>query len=237
MSVWALRGGLETTMRPSLAVTLAVFALTPLSRAQDEIPIFKTEAASAVVWGEENSSGASSSSVRDPVTGNAIHKLHHGGIEVSSRAGFERVDSAGAGELLSFTTTIVNNTESELSVRHGVASVDGRVALPLPLVLTKKGLGKRGRNQALELGSMNCFSSGFLPNQMFFSPNPSSKAMTVSPKKTLTVSFVIKDPRYNSVLCSVEGCYPKGTTRFSVTVNATDFVFIWPGRSMVYCGK
>jgi len=224
-------------MRHTLAVTLAVFALTLLSCAQDEIPVFKTEAASAFVWGEENSSGAVSSSVRDPVTGNAIHKLRHGGIEVSSRAGFERIDSGGTGELLSFTTTIVNNTESELSVRHGGASVDGRVALPLPVVVTKKGLGKRERNQVWELDSMNCFSSGFLPPQAFFSPNASSRALTVTPKKTLTVSFVIKDPHYNSVLCSVEGCYPKGTTRFSLTVNATEFVFIWPGRSMVYCGK
>jgi hypothetical protein len=224
-------------MRYTLAITLAVLTMTLLSRAQDEIPIFKTEAASAFVWGEENSSGAVSSSVRDPVTGNAIHKLHHGGIEVSSRAGFERVDSGGAGELLSFTTTIVNNTASELSVRHGGASVDGRVALPLALVLTKKGLGKRERDRVWELDSMNCFSTGFLPNGVFFSPNASSKILTVTPKKTLTVSFVIKDPRYNSFLCSVEGCYPKGTTRFSVTVNATEFVFIWPGRSMVYCGK
>lgn len=224
-------------MRHSVAVMLAVFALTLLSYAQDEIPIFKTEAASAFVWGEENSSGAVSSSVRDPVTGNAIHKLHHGGIEVSSRAGFERVDSGGTAELLSFTTTIVNNTEFELSVRQGGASVDGRVALPLPVVLKKKRLGKRERNQVWELDSMNCFSSGFLPNQVFFSPNASSMVLTVNPKKTLTVSFVIKDPHYNSVLCSVEGCYPKGTTRFSITINATDFVFIWPGRAMVYCGK
>lgn len=224
-------------MRYTFAVALAFFALTLLSRAQDEIPIFKTEAASAFVWGEENSSGAVSSSVRDPVTGNAIHKLHHGGIEVSSRAGFERVDSGGEGEVLSFTATIVNNTESEVSVRHGGASVDGRVTLPLPVVLTKKGLGKRERNQALEMASMNCFSSGFVPNQIFFSPNAASRVLTVTPKKTLTVSFVIKDPRYNAVLCSVEGCYPKGTARFSVTVNAMDFVFIWPGRSMVYCGK
>jgi len=237
VGIGAWRRAHKVTVRYTLAVTLAALALTLLSWAQDEIPIFKTEAASAFVWGEENSSGAVSSSVRDPVTGNAIHKLHHGGIEVSSRAGFERVDSGGAGELLSFTTTIVNNTDSELSVRHGGASVNGRVALPLPVVLTMKGLGKRERKQVWKLDSMNCFSSGFLPNQAFFSPNASSKVWTVAPKETLTVSFVIRDPHYNSVLCSVEGCYPKGTTRFSVTVNATDFVFIWPGRAMVYCGK
>ena len=199
--------------------------------------MFKTETASAFVWGEDNFQGAVSSSVRDPLTGNAIHKLKHGGVEVSSRAGFERVDAGKAGELLSFTTTIVNNTESELLVGQGGASVDGRVALPLSLVLTTKGLRKKQRNQVWELTDMNCFSSGFLPNEAFLSPNPSSKSFKVSPKRALTVSFVIKDPRYYSVLCTVEGCYPKGTIRFFVTVNTTDFVFIWPGRAMVYCGK
>jgi hypothetical protein len=189
------------------------------------------------VWGEDNRSGVVSSSTRDPVTGNAIHKLNHAGIEVSSRAGFESAGSGQAGELLSFTTTIVNTTESELLVRQGGASVDGHVALPLSVVLTKKGLSKKDRKQVWELPRMHCFSNGFLPNEEFFSPNASSKVFTVTPKRALTVSFVTKDPHYYSVLCSVEGCYPKGTMRFSVTVNTTDFVFTWPGRAMVYCGR
>jgi hypothetical protein len=224
-------------MRFTLAVTLAILALTLLSCAQDDVPTFTAEVVSAFVWGEADVPGAVSSIVRDPVTGNSIHKLTHGGIEVSSRAGFEKVGSGEAGELLSFTTTIVNNTESELSVRQGVTSVDGRVTLPLPVVLTKKGLSKSGRKKVRELTSMNCFSSGFLPNEIFWSPNSASKVFAVNPKRALTVSFVTKDPRYYSVLCSVEGCYPKGTMRFSVTVSSTDFVFIWPGRSMVNCGK
>jgi len=111
------------------------------------------------------------------------------------------------------------------------------VALPLSVVLTTKGLGKKERKQVWDLARMHCFSNGFLPNDEFFSPNSSSKIFTVTPKRVLPVSFVTKDPRYYSVLCSVEGCYPKGIIRFSVTVNTTDFVFIWPGRSMVYCGK
>ena len=224
-------------MGHTFAVTLAVLALTLLSPAQDEVPTFKTEAASAFVWGEDNFQGAVSSNIRDPLTGNAIHKLKHGGVEVSSRAGFERADAGRAGELLSFTTTIVNNTESELLVGQGGASVDGRLTSPLLVVLTKKGLSKTQRNQVWELAGMNCFSSGFLPNEAFLSPNTSSKSLKVSAKGALTVSFVIKDPRYYSILCSVDGCYPKGTIRFFVTVNATDFVFIWPGRAMVYCGK
>jgi hypothetical protein len=34
----------------------------------------------------------------------------------------------------------------------------------------------------------------------------------------------------------MEGCYPKGSVRFSVVVNETVFVFIWPGRAMISCG-
>jgi hypothetical protein len=224
-------------MRRTLTITVAVLALTLFTFAQNDVPTFRTEATNAFVWGEDNHSGAVSSSIRDPLTGNAIHKLNHAGIEVSSRAGFERADSEAAGVLLSFTTTIVNTTESELSVRQGGVSVEGHLASPLTVVMTKKGLSRRERKQVWELARMNCFSNGFLPNEEFFSPVASSRVFTVTPNKALTVSFVIKDPRYSSVLCSVEGCYPKGTIRFSVTVNATDFVFIWPGRTMVYCGR
>src|SRR5882762_2462023 len=149
----------QTTMRHTFAVTLVALPLTLLMNAQDDVPTFKTQASSSFVWGKDNGPGAVSSSVRDPLTGNAIHKLNHGGIEVSSRAGFERVGSGQSGELLSFTTTIVNNTESELSVRQGGTSVDGRITLPLPVVLTKKGLSKRERNQVWELASMKCFGS------------------------------------------------------------------------------
>jgi hypothetical protein len=224
-------------MRCTLTITLAVLALTIITFAQNDVPTFRTETTSAFVWGEDSRFGAVSTSIRDPITGNAIHKLNHGGIEVSSRAGFERVGSGAAGELLNFTTTIVNTTESEVSVRQGGVSVEGHLALPLAVVMTKKGLNKRERKQVWEFASMHCFSSGFLPNEEFFSPLSSSRVFTVPRNKALTVSFVTKDPRYSSVLCSVEGCYPKGTIRFSVTVNTTDFVFTWPGRSMVYCGK
>jgi hypothetical protein len=223
-------------MRKIFAVTLFIFA-SLFTYAQDDVPVFKTEAASAFVWGEDGLSGAVSSSVTDPVTGNAIHKLSHGGVEVSSRAGFERVGSGKAGEVLSFATTIVNNTESELSVRHGGASVDGRITLPLPVVFAKVGLSKRQRNQVWDLASMNCFSSGFLPDEVFLSPNASSKVLAVTPKNSLTVSFVVKDPRNYSVICSAGGCFPKGTIRFFVTINATDFIFVWPGKEVVYCGK
>jgi hypothetical protein len=228
---------LHTTMRKIFVLALFVLASRLFTYAQDDVPVFKTEAAGAFVWGEDGLSGAVSSSVTDPVTGNAIHKLTHGGVEVSSRAGFERVGSGKAGEVLSFATTIVNNTESQLSVRHGGASVDGRITLPLPVVFSKDGLSKKQRNLVSDLASLNCFSSGFLPEEAFLSPNASLKVLAVTPKNSLTVSFVVKDPRNYSVICSAEGCFPKGTIRFFVTVNATDFVFVWPGREFVYCGK
>jgi hypothetical protein len=225
-----------TGMPNRFAFTFAILALTFMGNAQDDLPIFKAEAMGAFVWGEDNRMGAVSSSVRDPLTGNAIHKLNHGGIEIAAQAGFETIRFGQEGELLNFTATIINNTKFPVSVRKGAASVDGGIALPLPVVLTKKGLGKRERAQVWELAKMNCFSHGFLPNEAFLSPNSSSKALMITPENALTVSFVVKDPRHSSVLCSVEGCFPKGTMRFSVTVNTTDFVFVWPGKSMVHCG-
>jgi len=157
-------------MQRTLAVKLAVLAFTFFTFAQNDLPTFKAEATSAFVWGEDNSPGAVSSSIRDPATGNAIHKLSHGGIEVSSRAGFESVGLGKAGELLSFTTTIVNNTDSELYVRQGRASVDGHLALPLSVVLTKKGLGRKEREHSWELARVHCLSSDSFSNHTFFLP-------------------------------------------------------------------
>ena len=219
------------------AITVAVLAFTFLTFAQDDIPTFKAEAASAFVWGEDNPSGAVSSSLRDPVTGSATFRLRHAGIEVSSTAGFEKIGMGEAGELLIFTTTIVNNTNSGLSIRQGPVGVDGHMALPLSVDLTKKGLNKKKRKEAWELSKLHCFSSGFFPTHDFFLSDPSSQVLTLAPNTALAVSFVTKDPRNYSLLCSVEGCYPKGTLRFSVTVNSTDFVFVWPGRAVADCGK
>jgi len=220
-----------------VAVALAVLECIVFTFAQSELPTFKARAASAFVWGEENRFDASSSSALDPVTGNTIYRLRHAGIEVISRMGFERISLGQAGELLNFTTTIVNNTESTLSLRHGGTSVAGHMAQPLSVVLTNKGLSKRKRKEVWELTKMHCFSGGFLSSQNFFSGNSSSQVFTVAPDSAVTVSLVTKDPRNYSMRCSIEGCYPTGTIRFAVTVDATDFVFVWPGRSAVYCGK
>jgi hypothetical protein len=224
-------------MRLALAATFAALVFPSFAFAQDDLPTFRVEAASAFVWGEDNGSGAVSSIIQDPVTGNAIHKMSHAGVEVSSRAGFENIGSGAAGELLNFTTTIVNNTESALSVHHGGVRVDGHAALPLAVAPTHKGLNKRERKQVWELRKMFCYSSGFLAADNFFSPGAASKVFTVAPKTALTVSFVTQDPRNYPFRCSMEGCYPTGTMRFHVTVNTTDYVFVWPGRSSVKCGK
>lgn len=224
-------------MRRTLAFTFLFLGFTFLTFAQDDTPVFKAEAASAFVWDEDNGPDSIRSSTRDPITGNAIHKLHHAGIEVSSRAGFERIRSGEAGEFLSFTTTITNNTQSELFVRQGIASADGHVALPVSIVITTKSLNKKDRKQVRELAKMDCFTSRFLSDEDAFFSSTSSKIFTVDPNKALTVSFVAKDPRQYAVLCSTEGCYPKGTMRFSVTVDTTDFVFVWRGRAMVDCGR
>jgi len=227
----------EPPMTYTQAVTLAVLGFSLVTFPQTEEPMYKAEVSSAVVWGEDSPSGAMSSSIQDPLTGNVIHKLSYAGIEVSSRAGYERISFSQTGVLLNFTTTVANNTGSNLLVRQAGASVDGRAALPLSVVLTSKGLNKRERKQVWELGKMHCFSSGFLSRENFFPENASSKVFTVAPKTALTVSFVTKDPRNYSLRCSVEGCYPTGTMRFYVTVNTKDYIFVWPGRSAVYCGK
>jgi hypothetical protein len=236
MADYKIESGTTDPFMPRiLAITLAVVVLALAAWAQDDTGVtFRTEATNAFVWGEENRSGAVSSTVQDPISGNAIHKLRHGGVEVSSRAGFEKV---GNEALLSFTTTIVNTTKSEVLVRAGEVIVDGHAALPLSVVLRKKDVRKKDRKGVQELAGMHCFANGFLPNEEFFSSDGSGAGFAVGLNKALTVSLVTKDPRYSSVLCTMEGCYPKGSVRFSVVVNATVFVFIWPGRAMISCGS
>jgi hypothetical protein len=227
-------------MNQTCVFALAVFALTPSVFGQDGVPIIKAEVMSAFVWGKDSPSGAVSSTIQDPLTGNAIHILSYAGIEVSSRIGFERVGTDKVGIFLNYTTTIVNSTDATLSVRYGGISVDGHVASPLWFVPTGKKLNKKelkSKPDAVELGKIHCLTSGFLSGDNFFSANPSSQVLTVVPGTALTVSSIVLDPRrYHSLLCSVEGCYPTGTIRYYLTVNTKDYVFVWPGRSAVYCG-
>ncbi len=224
--------------RRAFAVTFfAIFALTLLTSAQENVPVFKAQATSAFVWGEDNLTGAVSGSIQDPLTGNEIRNISHGGIEVSSQARFELASLGQSGELVSFTTTIINSSSSELSVTQAGASVDGYVALSFPVDLAEKAFSKKSRNQAREIASLNCLTGGFPSSELLSYPKAPSEALVVGLGKTVTASFVTKDPRNYSILCSVEGCYPKGAIRFFVTVNSTDFVFVWAGRDIAYCGK
>src|SRR5215472_5792244 len=164
-------------MRLACVYVLAVFAFPPGVFGQGSEPVIKVGAFSAFVWGEDSPLGAVSSTIQDPLTGNAIHKLNYAGIEVSSRMGFEGVSPNEVWTLLNYTTTVVNSTESTLSVRYGGISVDGHVASPLSVLSTSKKLKKSARksdtDDAVELGKMHCFASGFLPSDDFFSASAS----------------------------------------------------------------
>jgi hypothetical protein len=218
---------------------LTVFAFTPGALGQDG-PRIKTEVTSAFVWGEDSPAGAVSSTIQDPLTGNAIHTLSHAGIEVSSRLGFERAGSEEVGTFLNYTTTIVNSTGSTLSVGYGGISVDGHAASLLSVVPPGQKLSKKQRKkkpEVVELVRIHCFTSGFLSGDHFFSANASSQVLTVAPQAALTVSSVIRDPRgYHPLLCSIDGCSPAGTIRYYIKVDNKDYVFVWSGRSAVYCG-
>jgi hypothetical protein len=231
----------KKTMKRVCILVLAVFGFTTWAFAQDGAPVIKSEVMSAFVWGEDSPSGAISSTIQDPLTGNTLHALSYNGIEVSSRMGFERIGADEVGIFLNYTATIVNSTDSMLSVRYGGISVDGRAASPFWIVPRDKKLSKKERKSkpdAVELEKIHCITSGFLSSDHFFSANASSQVFTVAPRSALTVSSVIRDPRnYHSVRCSVEGCYPTGTMRYYLNVRNQDYVFVWPGRAAVYCGK
>jgi len=220
----------------NLILSLAVASLLTLNiAAQDDVPTFKSETRNAIVWDEGSPESGISSKLWDPSTGNEIHKLSYGGIVVSSRLGYERINPQSAIKLLHYVTTIANNTDSDVSVRYGGASVDGRVALPLEPTPRGVRLSKTEFSDASETGKSYCFQTGFVPREFFFSP--STQNFRVRPRTAVTISFVTKDPRTSNVLCSMDGCRVKGSARYYVTVDHRDFVFVWPGRSIVYCGE
>ena len=215
---------------------LAVFSFTSCVFGQE----IKAEVVSAFVWGEDSPFGAISSIIQDPLTGYAIHKLRYGPIEVSSRIGFERVSAYEVGTYVNYTTTIVNGSDSTLSVRYGGISIDGRaVSLPWVIFPDKKLNMRERKNKTnvVEPDKMQCFTSGFLSHDHLFSADGSSQTLNVDPKTALTVSSVVRDPRSYPLRCSLEGCHPVGTIRYHLTVNSQDYVFVWSGRSAIYCGK
>jgi len=219
--------------KPIFALTALFLALS--TSAQDDIPTFKTQTKSALIWDESAPDHGVASSIRDPLTGDEIHKLTYGGIEVSSRLGYEKVSPDQAGKLLNYVTTIANDTDSSVSVRYGGASVDGHVTLPLAIA-HPRDLNSRDRKELWDVNKLNCFKNRFAPSDELFTPSSSPQVFTVRPKAAITISFVTKDPRESAALCSIDGCHIKGTVRYYITVDHRDYVFIWSGRSIVYCG-
>src|SRR5215469_10696046 len=218
-------------------LTFLYLLLTLTTSAQDNIPTFKTETRSSLVWDEAVLNDDAISTIRDPLTGNEIHKLSYGGIEVSSRMGYERVSPFKADKLLAYITTIANNTNSETTVTFGGADVDGHIVLPLLTVRPGTRLDKHDHRVAWETSKMHCFNTGFASGELFFSTQTSPNKFIVHPRTGITISFVTKDPRFSSILCSMSGCHITGSVRYYITVNQRDFVFVWPGLSIVYCGE
>jgi len=217
----------------NLAFALGAFA-------QEEAPTFKMEVRSAFVWGEDVPGGAVSWTARDPLTGVGILKLRYAGVEVSSRMGFEKIRSEQVQEFIAYTTTIANSTNTTLSVEYGGMTVDGHTVPPLSIIPTSKALDlKRSKKQPnnVEIEKLYCFRSGFLSDASFLPTNDQPSGLTVAPQHSLTVSSVIRDPRHYPILCTTEGCLPKGTIRYGIRVGSHDFVFIWPGRSIANCGR
>jgi len=217
-------------------LTATVFVFAMCAFAQTNMPTFKVDTKSALVW-DSDSPGIASSIIWDPLTGREIHRLRFGEVEVSSLVGYERVSWNAAGKLLNYRTTITNNTDSELSVQYGGAAVDGNTALPLWVALKNKGFKKRDRTKIWEMSKMHCFNTGFSSKENFFSADNLSKVFTIRPNTSLTISSVTMDPRRSSTLCSVDGCHLTGTIRYYITVNNRDYVFVWPGKSVIYCGE
>lgn len=226
----------RATTRGLCTAPLVVLVITACMFGQG----IKTEVVGAFIWGEDSPSGAISSTAQDPLTGQVLHKLRYGSIEVSSRIGFERVNPDEVGTYLSYTATIINGSDSSVSVRYGGISVDGH-AVPVPkLILPGKKLNKAERmnkGNAIEPAKMQCFATGFLSYDHLFSADGPSQILNVSAKTALTVSSIVRDPRSYPLRCSVEGCHPIGTIRYYLTVDSQDYVFVWPGRSAIYCGK
>ncbi len=217
-------------------VALAFLLLTLSTSAQNNIPAFKVETKSALVW-DENLLESTASSIRDPLSGNEIHRLSYRGIEVSSRVGYERVSPSKEEKLINYTTTVANNTDSDASVQYGGVSIDGQIALPLRIAADSKRLSKHDRRDTWDLTKMHCFQTGFASKESVFSPSAATQVFTVLPKTSITISFVTKDPRTAAAICSMDGCHLKGKVRYYVSVNLRDYVFVWSGRSVVYCGE
>jgi hypothetical protein len=142
-------------------------------------------------------------------------------------------------EVIGYTTTIVNNTSQTMSVQHGEVTVDGHIVQPLSISSGQRAQKDKPTTDpgTIAIRTLYCFSSGFLSLEKVLPVNNETSALTVAPQQSLTVSSVIRDPGHYPILCSVDGCFPKGTVRYSIRIAGHDFIFKWPGSWIASCGK
>ncbi len=217
----------------ALVLTFSCFCLG------QETPTFRAETNSAFVWGQDSPTGAVSSTVKDPLTGNPIHKLTYRGIDVSSRAGWER-QNWGQTTVIPVTVSVVNNTDYPVTVQSGGASYGGYNAPLLYLASSKKSVPRESRKYVWETRKMRCFTSGYFPSETLFTGE--GEALTVAPKRAVTMSFAAAVPREREFLgfdCVAPSgqCLPINEVRYYLRVNGKDYVFVWGGGSVPYCGK
>src|SRR5215472_3444415 len=132
-------------MRKAHLVALTISLLTYPFLAQESSYTFSTDVHAAFVWGQDVRGGATSSTIQDPLTGFTVLKLSYGGVEVSSRMGFERLGRGRAGEFISYTSTIANNTDSVVSVQYGGINVDGHAATPATIIASGTKVRRLGQ--------------------------------------------------------------------------------------------
>lgn len=153
--------------------------------------------------------------------------------------GFEKLHPEDTTEFIAYFTTIANNTDTELEVEQGGIAVDGHLVVPVPVGPNRKKAKKKGSQEgpdAVDFRNLRCLNGKHLSGDDSLSPQ-SLPAVTVAPQTSSTLSGVIRDPRHYPLLCSADGCFPKGTIRYSVRVGGHEYIFTWDGHSLVNCGK
>lgn len=227
-------------MRKLITNVCFVLILTLRAISQGNAPRYTVEVRNMFVWGEDAPAGAISSVIRDPLTRAELRRLRHNELEITSQMGFEKLHPEDAAEFIVFSSTIVNNTTTELAIEPGGVAIDGRLVSLLAVNSSIKGMKQRhsnGSKGVVDIRSLHCFGSGFLSTKDFFPPPGVPSPMLVAPQSSFTVSAIVKDPRYYPMLCSVRGCFPKGTIRYSIRVGGHEYLFSWNGDSLANCGR
>jgi hypothetical protein len=86
---------------------------------------------------------------------------------------------------------------------------------------------------------VRCFTSGYFPSETLFTGE--GEALTVAPKRAATASFAAAVPRERRVgfdcVASIGPCLPINEVRYYLRGDGQDYVSIWGGGSVPYCGK